>query len=184
VSKSPFERIPPHSLEAERAVLGACLLDRDSLLLVTETLAGEDFYDTRHRLAFEVVLDMARKDKPVDPLTIWEEISRREMAGQAGWPGFHRWARRYRADDCQCGVPRSHRQGISTVHRRLVQVGSDIVKLGYAEDREMEDILDEAEAICFRDRTQGRREILPPHRRHPGYHLPVKLRPISSSRNR
>jgi Replicative DNA helicase len=111
VSKSPFERIPPHSLEAERAVLGACLLDRDSLLLVTETLAGEDFYDTRHRLAFEVVLDMARKDKPVDPLTIWEEISRREMADRLGGQGFIAGARRYRADDCQCRIPRAHRPG-------------------------------------------------------------------------
>ena len=111
MAKSPFERIPPHSLEAERAVLGACLLDRDSLLLVTETLTGEDFYDTRHRLAFDVIMEMTRKDKPVDPLTIWEEISRRELTERLGGAGLHRRTRGHCPDDRERGIPRPYRQG-------------------------------------------------------------------------
>ncbi len=151
---SPFERIPPHSLDAERAVLGACLLDRDSLLLVTETLVGEDFYDTKHRLAFEVVMDMARKDKPVDPLTIWEEISRRELADRLGGQGFLAGL----VDTVPTIANVEYHARIvrdKSVHRRLVQVGSDIVKLGYAEDREMEDILDEAERSVFEIARRG-----------------------------
>ena len=151
---SPFERIPPHSLDAERAVLGACLLDRDSLLLVTETLVGEDFYDTKAPLAFEVVMDMARKDKPVDPLTIWEEISRRELADRLGGQGFLAGL----VDTVPTIANVEYHARIvrdKSVHRRLVQVGSDIVKLGYAEDREMEDILDEAERSVFEIARRG-----------------------------
>ncbi len=154
MSPSPFERIPPHSLEAERAVLGACMLDRDSLLLVTETLTGEDFYDTRHRLAFEVVLDMARKDKPVDPLTIWEEISRREMAERLGGQGFIAGL----VDTVPTVANVEYHARIvrdKSVHRRLIQVGSDIVKLGYSENREMEEILDEAERSIFEIGRRG-----------------------------
>jgi replicative DNA helicase len=135
-------------------VLGACLLDRDSLLLVTETLVGEDFYDTKHRLAFEVVMDMARKDKPVDPLTIWEEISRRELADRLGGQGFLAGL----VDTVPTIANVEYHARIvrdKSVHRRLVQVGSDIVKLGYAEDREMEDILDEAERSVFEIARRG-----------------------------
>ncbi len=152
--KNAFERVPPHSLEAERAVLGACLLDRDALLLVTETLSGEDFYETRHRLAFEVILDMARKDKPVDPLTVWEEISRREMADRLGGQGFIAGL----IDTVPTIANVEYHTRIvrdKSVHRKLVQVGSDIVKLGYAEDREMEDILDEAERSVFEITRRG-----------------------------
>ncbi len=152
--KNAFERVPPHSLEAERAVLGACLLDRDALLLVTETLSGEDFYETRHRLAFEVILDMARKDKPVDPLTVWEEISRRELADRLGGQGFIAGL----VDTVPTIANVEYHSRIvrdKSVHRKLVQVGSDIVKLGYAEDREMEDILDEAERAVFEITRRG-----------------------------
>ena len=48
-----FDRIPPFNLEAERSVLGSCLIDRDSLLVVIESLRAEDFYDPRHKTAFE-----------------------------------------------------------------------------------------------------------------------------------
>jgi len=175
VAKSPFERIPPHSLEAERAVLGACLLDRDSLLLVTETLTGEDFYDTRHRLAFDVIMEMTRKDKPVDPLTIWEEISRRELTERLGGQGF--------IAGLVDTVPtianveyHAHIVRDKSVHRRLVQVGSDIVKLGFSEDREMEDILDEAERSVFEiARTGGEKSF-----RHIGDILGVAFQQIET----
>lgn len=57
-------RVPPHNLEAERAVLGAALLDKDGLLYVTETLQAEDFYDVRHRRTFDVMAEMSSEGSP------------------------------------------------------------------------------------------------------------------------
>ena len=58
-----YNRVPPSSLEAERAVLGACLVDREALNMVMETLVPDDFYDLNHRLAFDIICDMAQRDK-------------------------------------------------------------------------------------------------------------------------
>jgi len=65
-----FEKVPPHNLEAERAVLGDCLLDADALTLAVDSLRSDDFYDAVHRLVFEVICEMSSKSKEVDPLTI------------------------------------------------------------------------------------------------------------------
>ena len=73
-----WDRMPPVSPEAERAALGACLMDREALEAVLEILQPEDFYDLNHRAAFEVIHDMARREKPVDPLTYLDE---REAGG-------------------------------------------------------------------------------------------------------
>ena len=88
MAEGSFERKPPYSLEAERAVLGACLMDRDALNLVTEMLSAEDFYDLSNRTAYELILDMSQKDVAVDPLTLLEEMSRSGKGDRLGGQPF------------------------------------------------------------------------------------------------
>lgn len=64
----------PHSLEAERAVLGACLLDRSALDSVQEKLAPGDFYAPAHRLIYECVCRLAEADSPCDLVTVGEAL--------------------------------------------------------------------------------------------------------------
>ncbi len=168
MGESLFDRVQPHSLEAERAVLGACLLDRDALLSATEILEPEDFYDLHHRDFFALVEDMARKDLPVDPLTLWEEISRHPGMGERlGGQGF--------LAAVVDSVPTTanvewHARIIRSkaLRRRLIAAGGLISRLGFAEDREMEDVLDEAERLVFDIAQRGNdrpfrhvREIVP-----------------------
>jgi hypothetical protein len=136
VADSLFDRVPPHSLEAERAVLGACLLDRDALLTATEMLTPEDFYDLHHRMGFEIMETMSRKDRPVDLLTFWEEVGRRDLAEKLGGQSF--------MAALVDGVPTTanvawHAEIVrdKAVRRRLIQAGGAIVRLAYAEDREL-----------------------------------------------
>ncbi|HPE66487.1 MAG TPA: DnaB-like helicase N-terminal domain-containing protein, partial [Synergistales bacterium] len=86
--QSSWDRMPPVSLEAERSALGACLMDREALNIVMEILQPEDFYDTTHRAAFEVIFGMAQRDKPVDPLTFLEEIARQGKGDLFGGQAF------------------------------------------------------------------------------------------------
>ena len=166
--ESLFDRVQPHSLEAERAVLGACLLDRDALLSATEILDSEDFYDLHHRDVFSLVGEMARKDLPVDPLTLWEEIGRHAgLAERLGGQGF--------LAAVVDSVPTTanvewHARIVrnKALRRRLIAAGGLISRLGFAEDREMEDVLDEAERLVFDIAQRGNdrpfrhiREIVP-----------------------
>ncbi|WP_029165323.1 replicative DNA helicase [Aminiphilus circumscriptus] len=154
MADSLFDRVPPHSLEAERAVLGACLLDRDALLTATEMLTPEDFYDLHHRMGFEIMETMSRKDRPVDLLTFWEEVGRRDLAEKLGGQSF--------MAALVDGVPTTanvawHAEIVrdKAVRRRLIQAGGAIVRLAYAEDRELGDILDEAERSVFELSQRG-----------------------------
>lgn len=151
-------RIPPHNLEAEKAVIGACLLERDSLLFVTETLQPDDFYDMRHRKAFDLIFDMAHKDKPVDSLTFMEEAQKTGVFQELGGQPF--LAELVDSVTSTANVEyHSHIVREKSVHRKLVQVGGDIIRLGYAEDKDLSEVLDEAERAVFEISQRGGEKI-------------------------
>lgn len=77
-------RIPPHSLEAEKSVLGAAMLSEEALGDVAETVRPEDFYDKNHKEIFEAILDLNRKSLPVDVLTVSEELKKRGSLNMVG----------------------------------------------------------------------------------------------------
>lgn len=70
-------RVPPHSLEAERSVLGAMMQDHRALTLALEMLLDEDFYHPAHRELFSVMHALSAMSRPVDLVTVDEELSRR-----------------------------------------------------------------------------------------------------------
>ncbi|ADE57534.1 MULTISPECIES: replicative DNA helicase [Aminobacterium] len=155
-----YNRVPPSSLEAERAVLGACLVDREALNMVMETLVPDDFYDLNHRLAFDIICDMAQRDKPVDALTFLEESTKRELVEKIGGQPF--------IAGLVNGVTTTANAEYyalivkdKSIHRRLISAGNTIVHLGYSEEREVDEILEEAEKAVFeiaqkRNRTNFR----------------------------
>ena len=85
---SGLDRIPPFNLEAERSVFGSCLLDSEALTAVMEGLSAEDFYDPRHRRAFEVMEAMAARNIAVDSLTFRDEIKKQSLEERLGGISF------------------------------------------------------------------------------------------------
>lgn len=84
-----IKRDLPHNREAEQAVLGAMLMDRDAILIASEILVKEDFYDTTNSIIFEAIVEIHNQDRPVDLITLQnclrgkqvsEEISNLEYA--------------------------------------------------------------------------------------------------------
>jgi DnaB-like helicase N terminal domain/AAA domain len=79
--------IPPHNLDAERAVLGAILLEgRDSFARVADTLEGDDFYTERHREIFKAMCALAARRERIDVLTLAEELRRADQLEAVGGP--------------------------------------------------------------------------------------------------
>ena len=148
VAQPSGDRMPPFSPEAERSSIGACLMDRDALNAVMEILQPEDFYDLNHRAAFEIIFDMAQRDKPVDPLTFLEELSRQGKNERLGGQAFVASL----VDSVTTTANAEYHAGIvrdKAIHRRLISAGNTIVKLGYSEELDMDEVLEEAERAVF-----------------------------------
>ncbi|MBV8432983.1 MAG: hypothetical protein JO029_01740, partial [Candidatus Eremiobacteraeota bacterium] len=73
-----IDRIPPHNLEAEMAVLGSILVDKEMLDVVDEILRPGDFYAHVHQTIYDALLDLHRNSQPIDKIVLSEELRRRD----------------------------------------------------------------------------------------------------------
>ncbi len=78
------ERVPPHSEDAEMAVLGAIMLDKRALSKVVEILEPDAFYKTAHRIIYETMMDMFDKSITIDFVTLSEELRKQEILEDLG----------------------------------------------------------------------------------------------------
>lgn len=67
-------KIPPHSLEAEQAILGACLSFPETVAFSLARISSDDFYDNRHKIIFSAVAHLANTGRNIDPITVVEQI--------------------------------------------------------------------------------------------------------------
>jgi replicative DNA helicase len=81
-------RTPPHSVEAEQAVLGGLLLDTRAWDHVADAVGPEDFYRPDHRLIFEAIAGIAAEGKPIDVVTVSERLERHGQLVDAGGLGY------------------------------------------------------------------------------------------------
>src|SRR5262245_31551697 len=149
-----YERVPPHNIEAEESVLGSMLLSRDAIAEVLELLHEDDFYRPAHRTVFRSVLELYSRGQPVDPITVAEELRRRgELADIGDAPFMH---------TLYASVPTAANAGYyanivkeAGVLRRLIDVGTRIVQLGYETPQDTERAVDLAESWVYH-LAQGR----------------------------
>src|SRR3954470_296910 len=78
---------PPHSIEAEQAVLGGLLLDPAAWDNVADVLTADDFYRADHKVIFQAIATLAATSKPTDVVTVVGELERRSELEQAGGQG-------------------------------------------------------------------------------------------------
>lgn len=150
-----MERIPPFNLEAERAVLGSCLLDSEALNTAVEMLAAEDFYDPRHRQTFEVIKSMSERSVAVDALTFRDEVNKQNLVKTLGGLSFI--TSLTEAVTTTANVE-YHAKIVrdKAVHRSLITVGGDISKIGFSEEIEVDEALETAEQKVFEISRTGR----------------------------
>lgn len=68
-------KIPPSSLESERSLLGALLIDKEGVIRVADIVAADDFYDENHGTIYSVILELYRKNRPIDIVTVSETLT-------------------------------------------------------------------------------------------------------------
>ena len=149
-----YDRVPPHNIEAEECVLGSMLLSKDAIAEVLELLNEEDLYRPTHRTVFRSILDLYSHGQAVDPVTVAEELRRSgQLADVGGAPFVHTLV---------SSVPTAANAGFyacivkeAGILRRLIDVGTRIVHLGYETPQDTERAVDEAESLVYRV-AQGR----------------------------
>ena len=77
-------KLQPQNLDAERAVLGACILDKDAVIKIAEFLTPENFYDDRHRLIYEAILELYEDREPIDLVTVPDKLTKRKVLSKVG----------------------------------------------------------------------------------------------------
>ena len=83
-----LERVPPQSLEAEQAALGAMLMEREAIARVVDLLEPDDFYSPQHQLLYRVILDLFNDSAPVDLVTVQARLQDRGQLEQAGGTSY------------------------------------------------------------------------------------------------
>lgn len=141
-------KVPPHDLEAEQAVLGCMLTDKDSVISAVETLTEEDFYREDNKLIYKAILNLYNRAAPVDIITLKDELSSMGKLDAIG--GLEYLAELPEKVPTTTNVERYIKivEEKSTL-RSLIRTANDIINLGYDPTEDVEDIMDNAEKKIF-----------------------------------
>jgi len=144
-----YEKIPPQNLEAEKAVLGSMLIDKDAIIKIADIINPDDFYQDSHRLIFETMLELYNQREPIDILNLANRLNEKKLLESIGG--------RASLMNLANAVPTASNvvnyanivQKKATL-RRLIQTASEITSMGYQETEDVSHVLDKAEQSLFK----------------------------------
>jgi replicative DNA helicase len=143
------DRVPPQDLHAEQSVLGSMLINKDAIADCLEAVKAHDFYRPAHELIFDAVLDLFGRGEPADAITVADELGKRgDLTRIGGQAYLHQLIQ---------AVPTAANAGYyaEIVHeravlRRLVEAGTRIVQMGYAQgEGDIDEIVNRAQAEVY-----------------------------------
>ena len=151
-----IKRILPHSIEAEQSVIGSMILDRDAILVASEILTSDDFYQKQYGIIFDAMVELCNEGKPVDLITLQNRLKEKELPPDISSMEYVR--------DLIAAVPTSanvkyYANIVSekAVLRRLIRTTEEVANACYLEKDSTETILEESEKKLFNilQRTNG-----------------------------
>jgi len=141
-------KIPPHSDEAERSVLGSILLSRDAMIEIAEVLSSEMFYTEANNRIYRAMVDLYEDRAPIDVITVADYLRKGKALKKVGGVTY--------LTELVNGVPTSaHVVGYARIvknyyiKRQMITAGSEIVDMAFDEAHQIEEVLDKAEQSIF-----------------------------------
>lgn len=143
-----IKRVMPHDEEAESSVIGAMLIDNEAIMIASEMIAGEDFYQKQMGIVYDTMVELYNEGKPVEPVILHTSLREKGMPEEVcGTDQILRWMNQ---------VPTSanikyYARIVSekSVARRLIRLNEEIANTCYAGSEKLEDTLAEAEKRVF-----------------------------------
>ena len=141
-------KIPPHDLEAEQAVIGSMLTDKDAVMAAVEKLNRESFYREDNKLIFEAIINLYNRSEPIDLVTVKDELTSMGSFEKVG--GFEYLA--ILPDKVPTTANAQKYIDIveeKAILRKLIKTANEIIDLGYNPTEDVEDIMAGAEKKIF-----------------------------------
>ncbi|MBE5821557.1 MAG: replicative DNA helicase [Clostridiales bacterium] len=148
MEENSINKIPPHDIEAEQAVLGSMLVDKEAVATAIEYLKQEDFYRKDNEVIFSAMMELYSQGKPIDILTVKDVLTSRQMLEAVGGIEYLSSVASsvYTTANIEMYAKIVEEKSIL---RRLIKSSNEIVKLGFDAKDDVEDILDQAEKKIF-----------------------------------
>ena len=137
-------RVPPQNLEAEQAVLGSLLIDKNAIFRVADILSPRDFYSPQHEKIYEAILYLYEKHQPIDILTLTNHLKEKELLKDVGGSS-------YLAEITNQVTSASHVSQYTDIVkekkilRDLIRASAEITESVFETNLEIEDLLDDVE---------------------------------------
>jgi replicative DNA helicase len=150
-------RVPPHSVEAEQAVLGGLLLDNSTWDAIADRLRPDDFYRRDHQLIFNGIAELSARSEPSDAVTLAEYLAAKGQADETGGLAYLAGLAR---DTPTAANIRAYADIVRerALLRQLIRVSGEVAASAYAsEGRTAFELVDEAERRVFEIAEKGRR---------------------------
>lgn len=148
MEETVLKRILPHSVEAEQSVIGSMIMNRDAIVVASELITGEDFYNKQYGILFETMVELNDEGKPVDLVTLQDRLKEKDVPPEVSSLEFVR--------ELITAVPTSanikYYAGIvaeKSTLRKLIRLNEEIANTCYAGKESLENILEETEKKIF-----------------------------------
>ncbi len=149
MDEAVIKKIPPHSVEAEQSVIGSMIMDRDAIVVASELISGEDFYNKQYGILFETMRELNDKGLPVDLVTLQDKLKEKDVPPEVSSLEFVR--------DLITAVPTSANikyyaniVAEKSTLRKLIRLNEEIANTCYAGKEELETILTDTEQRVFK----------------------------------
>jgi replicative DNA helicase len=153
--------LPPHSQEAEEAVLGSLLIDPEAILRVASFLVPEHFYVVKHQWVYEAMLQLHEKREPIDLLTVSSQLQAQNRLDEIGGEGY--------IAQLTNSVPtalnaEAYARAVeqNAIRRKMIAAASDVARLAYDQTQTIQSVIEKSEAAIFRvSEDHGENQMVP-----------------------
>lgn len=148
MAQTSAARVPPQDVETERALLGALMISQGAIYDVADVVHMDSFYAAKHRTIYDAMLSLYNKGEPIDVVTVAAKLGERKVLQDIGGRSY---LSELAGAAASPGSAAHYAQVVQTkfMLRALIDAAGKIGELGFAEDREIEQVLDEAQQAVF-----------------------------------
>ena len=143
-----FGHLQPQAIDIEKVVLGALMIDKDAFTVVSEIIKPETFYEARHQKIYEAVQSLNLQEKPVDIMTVTEELRHKGTLEDVGGPAYVVELSSQVASSAHIEY-HAHILAQKFLARQLIQFASMIETDAFDETVDVDDLMQKAEGTLF-----------------------------------